>query len=206
MLSRTSYLELDQQIQKFYNRILRQKCEDRRISVVVDPNLRMEIFEPNGIHFPVRKLTEKILLGFLQWYMPKEIGVLVNLWLEEHWGGEFKEIKIALNTSKKTALGYILISDRWNERDFFGNVLCEKQVKNICRFSFRRRITKRPRRTIRRRGYNDKGTLRLQHQTLGFDYRKLKSVDQVLREEVEFQQRVEILFDQIERRLIDESA
>lgn len=206
MLTRTSLKELDRLVQKFYERTLRSKCEDRRIPVAVDPNLSNDIYEPNGIYYPVRTLTEKILLGVLQWYMPRELGVLTNLWLDEHWGAEFKEIKVVLNSSKDTALGYLLVSDRWNERDFFGNVLCERQMRNICRLSFRKRKTSRPKRLVRRRGYNDKGTLRLPHRSLGYDYRKLKTVEQILQEEVELQQRIDQLSDLIFDRLEQESA
>lgn len=197
---------MDQRFQIFYNQFLKEKCEDRSKLVFVNPNFANEKYEPNGIHFPVRKLTEKILLGVLQWFMPEELAVLTNLWLEKNWGAEFKEVQEVLCTSKETALGYCLVSDRWNERDFFGNVLTEKNLRNIGRLYFRKRETKRPKRLVRKRGYKDKGSLRLPHQSIGYDYKKLKSVIQVLEEEDAQNRKVELLFDQIQFRLEKERA
>lgn len=194
---------LENQIRNFYNLFLKKECEDRSRSVVDSSNLETDQFEPNGLSFASNlSLTEKILLGVFQWYMPKELGVLTNLWLEEHWGGEFKEIKAVLLNSKDTALGYLLVSDRWSTRDFYGNILKENNVKRILvSMKVRRRNKSRPKRKVWRRGYNDKGSTRLPHDSVRFDYRKLKSVIQTIEEQELLDSKIESLFFIIGQRI-----
>lgn len=202
---------LERHLQRFYNQFLLDRCEVLRRTVVDISNLENDnLFIPNGLEFPLTlKLNQKILLGALQWYMPKELGALTNLWLEENWGGEFLEIKAVLLTSKTSALGYLLVSDRWSTRDFFGNILTERTVKY---FSFNKvRIKRRPdprrvKRLVRRRGYNDKGHLTLPHQSHKYDYKKLKTVVQCLEEEDLLRQKVEQLLQKIEFRITEEQS
>ena len=134
--------------------------------------------------------------------MPKALGVLTNLWLEEHWGGEFKEIKAMLLTSKDTALGYLLVSDRWSSRDFYGNILKENNVKRILSsMKIKRRCNSRPRRKVWRRGYNDKGSTRLSHDSVRYDYRKLKTVLQTIEEQELLDSKIESLLAIIRQRI-----
>lgn len=196
--------QLESQVLDFYNQNLREICEDRKKLVVDSSNLSNDIFEPNGLVVPNLNLTEKILLGVFHWYMPRELGCLINLWLEENWGGEFKEIKAVLLNSLDTALGYLLVSDRWNDRDFYGNILKKNNVRKFSRIRVRYRKTSRPKRKVWRRGYNDKGSLRLPHNSVGYDYRKLKSVDDQLKEEELLQEKVEELFWKIDLRREEE--
>lgn len=195
---------LESQLQDFYNQHLKDACEDRKNLVIDSSNLEQLIFEPNGLMLPNLDLTEKILLGVFQWYMPKELGCLINLWLGEHWGGEFKEIKAVLLNSKSSAIGYLLISDRWSNRDFYGNILKKNRVMKFCKIRIRHRKNSRPRRKVWRRGYNDKGSLRLPHESISYDYRKLKTVSQKLEEEEILTQKTEQLFFEISMRYQEE--
>lgn len=199
---RISLEEIDRQIQNFYDRYLSGKCEDRRNLILISSNLESDL-EPNGLNYPKNlKLNEKILLGVIHWYMPEELRVLTNLWLSKSWGGEFEEVRDVLLHSKDYALTYLLVSDRWNERDFFGNVLKENNLKNILRF-YVRKIKKSPvKRKVWRRGYQDHGSLRPQHLPEPvFDYRKLLSVEElILREDLKRQKRI-LLENEINLRL-----
>jgi hypothetical protein len=161
--------------------------------------------ELDRLILPVKSLNEKILLGLIQWYMPDEIRVLTSLWLDEHWGSEHKTEKSDLLSSKLAALGFLLEQDRWNERDFFGNIL---RVKLIWYFldekrSFfqNRNDLPRVKKKVYRRGYNDKHTLRKPHKSIRYDYRKLKDPLQV--EEKRELEKQEILnsFRKIQDRL-----
>lgn len=206
MLASVSYQLLDLQFQNFYDLYLATECKDRRVPVAVDPNLENETWEPNGLYLPNLNIEEKILLGVLQWYMPEDLSVLMNLWLEEHWGGEFKEIRDVLLSSKDTALGYILVSDRWNERDFYGNVLKKERVRKILRYRFRKRVTRKPTKKVWRRGYNDKGNLRLPHEVPGYDYRKFRTVQEQMAIVEEQQKKFEDLLLLILERLEQEGV
>lgn len=202
MFAKLTYQELDRQLEKFWVRCCAKRCEDRRIPVVVDPDSGLEQLDLEGIYFPVRTLKEKILLALLQWYFPEELSVQINLWLEEHWGPEHKDEKSVLNSSKSTALGWLLVQERWNEHDFFGNILKEENVRNILKFKYLRSSFRRaPRRTIRRRGYNDKGTLRLPHQTHYYDHRKFRSYEEQLEVETQQTEEIRILTQKVVNRL-----
>lgn len=205
MLTNVSFESLDQIVEKFYNRNLKTTCQDRRSSVLSNSNFQgYELYEPNGLDFPSMRITEKILLGVLHWYFPAELRVLCHLWLEENWGGEFPEIRAVLLTSKRTALGYILVSDRWSSRDFFGNVLKENMVKNIKEMSLRKRSKRKPKRTVRKRGYQDHGTLRPKHDVPMYDYKKFRTLDQQIQKEEFLRQRIIDLENLINDRLMFE--
>lgn len=198
--------ELECQLLKFYEQNLKDVCEDRRRAVVVSSNLSNDNYlEPNGLKIPHLNLKEKILFATFSWFMPKELGCLVNLWLEENWGGDQLEIKAVLLNSKETALGYLLVSDRWNERDFFGNILIKENMKKLSRISIRHRQTSKPKREVWRRGYNDKGSLRLSSESIYFDHSLYQSVTQKLEEEELQNQKTEQLFEVVQERLMMEA-
>lgn len=205
MLQGLTLESLDQTLFKFYEKNLEKVCKDRRSKILDNSNLQgYEMFEPNGLKFPSLKINEKILLGVLLWYMPDELRVLCHLWLEEHWGGEFKEVRAVLLTSKRSALGYLLVNDRWSARDFFGNVLTKKSCETIMSFKLRKRSTKRPKQKVWRRGYQDHGTLRPKHSVPKYDYRKFKTYDQKLQEEELLRQKIISLENLVNDRLMQE--
>lgn len=207
MLTDVSYQELDEKLSEFWRSNAEKRCLDRRIPVVVDPQMSWEMLDLEGIYFPVKKIEEKILLGIFQWYTHRELGVQIYLWLEEHWGPEHLDVKAMLLDTKETALGWLLIQDRWSSRDFFGNVLKKENLRNILRFKYLRSSCRpRPRKTQRHRGYNDKGTLRPQHRSLSYDYRKLRSYDEQLEVERQLEESIDELFQVIQIRLTQENV
>lgn len=164
------------------------------------------LFYVNDLNLGLRKQKEKILIGVLSWYFPEEVRPLVNIWIDEHWGAENSEIKTCILTSKESALGFLLIQKFWSERDFFGNIMIKDYLRNFLKANLRRRLSYPPKRKIRRRGYNDKGTLRPKHITPIFDHRKFKSVYQVELERAENKRKYQDLVQDIENRLLFEKV
>lgn len=153
------------------------------------------------------KLDEKILLGAIHWYFDENVRFLFNLWLDENWGGEFKEVKSVILSSKTNALGYLLVSDRFNEFDFFGNLLTSRVLKRLSHFSLRG-----PKRSnqIRKSGikypnfcdYKDKGSKRPDHNPEPlYNFRKLRSVEEQMLIEAELGLKTDQLFFLVEERL-----
>ena len=206
MLSNTTLRRLEEQVAEFFNRTwILEKSRKLRDSVAIDPNLQCTL-GIEGLGFKARTLDEKILLGVFQWFTDSVIGCYINLWLEENWGGDQREVKEALNDSKDSALGYLLVSDRWNDRDFFGNFLKEARF-DFYRRSFVLKAKKsKPKMVQRRRGYNDHGTLpsRTNPEPV-YDYTKLRTVQQQLEVEVELDLKISNLLEAIRERLYFEN-
>lgn len=102
---------------------------------------------------------EKKLLACLSWYLPKEISVLVRLELEERASKSEPEQRVRLScllSSEPEMILYILESDVLgkNSDEVFGNIR-GSQVK----FAILPKRAKKPKRTVRHRGYRDKGSL-----------------------------------------------
>lgn len=201
------YWNLEGTLQQLYNRNMGERCKSLRNHVVDNSALEFSTLELNGFILKTRKLKDKIVLGIMHWYMPLELKVIVNLWLEENWGPELKEVKEVLLTSKEMALGWILVQEFWNNNDFFGNIACASRLERICRLmSLPKKRTSQPRKKTFRRGYNDKGSLRPLHRSLGYDYRKLMSVSDQISLQEEEAQRVSALFQRIRERLLLENV
>jgi hypothetical protein len=146
-------------------------------------------------------LKEKILIGVLHWYFPEEIRYLFNLRLEESWGAENLEIRDCLLLSKKTALGWLLVQDRWSTRDFYGNILKNTNLRSLNLSRFKDRNRSKPKESVFRRGYNDKGSLRDPQRSPIYDYKKLRTVsEQILLESLQTQKFQDLLWS-IEERL-----
>lgn len=177
--------------------------------VSMNPTLQLEKgWELNHFNFKRHlKLKEKLILGILLWYLPDEIRVLGQLELERIWGGERKEWKAMLTTSKLVALGLLLEQDAFNDNDLWGNILTEKFLRRIL-LCFPDDLKKKRRRAHppqRRRGHRDSGGERKIY--LGpnrIDYNKLKTPLQVERERISLELRIFDLREQIERRIIKE--
>lgn len=105
-------------------------------------------------------------LIMVHWFLEKEAFALIHLELEEmiHKFGTDKAIiaQIMLN-SKPEMLDYLLHSSKEfkNERALFGEL---KAPFKFSKYHFQRLDRKKPKRKIRRRGYNDQGSRRLPHE------------------------------------------
>jgi hypothetical protein len=138
--------------------------------------------------------------------MPEELRFTTNLWLEEHWGGEHKEVKTVVLTSKASALGYLLVQEKWGDNDFFGNILQKSLLRNILKMNLKYRTVKRPKEKIRKRGYNDKGSLRPPHLSIIFDQKKLRTNKRQMEIYLLEQEILLKLQEDIEERLLQEQV
>lgn len=202
-LRQKSYVCLDEELKSFFgSQPVRDTCNLLTDRVVDSSNLGTDVYEPNGVRFTARTLIEKVLLGLLQYYVAEELRVLINLWLEENWGTANLELKHCVLTSKELALGAILEQDKWNERDFYGNVLKQHNLEFLSRTQVRKRPSHGPKRAVRRRGYNDHGSMRLPHESEpGYDHRKLLSVVQMEQRRLFQQQDIDSFTERVLDRL-----
>lgn len=197
MLRNTSYSKLDSTLKDFYEKsILKNKCDALTNLVSDSPTLESGLMI-SDFKIPIRTLKEKILLGIIHWYFPVEIRFTVNLWLEENWGADFEEVKFIILTSKELALGYLLVQEKMDEHQFYGNFLTNENLLKIYQLSFKRKDKRKVVKPEFRRGYRDKGSMRLPHISTKYDYRKLLSVETLLEREILLNKKVESLLDKI---------
>lgn len=120
----------------------------------------------NRLRIRTRAKKKLIGLAILSWYLPEEIGVLINLELREIWeeSEEFLFPAMLLE-SKGQMLLFLLETRNYHTRDFFSNIINEEIVKNLLRLVAPVYKTRsKPKRVQRHRGYRDKGTLKLPHE------------------------------------------
>lgn len=207
MLKTTSYKQLDQWFQKFSDETLADEWQVLRNQVSDNSKWEQNI-DLTSLRLPDRakRPYELIKLGILHWYFPEELRWLFRFWLEENWKGQFLEEKEVILTSKEMALGYLLIQSKWSDRDLWGNVLTKKFLlwfkckgKNPpVRFKSK---TGKVKRTVRHRGYRDKGSKRPDHLSVLVDISRLRTEEEQELAEVEFRIRVNQLINQIQLEL-----
>lgn len=123
----------------------------------------------NRIRLRRKDLNYLIALTILSWYIPEELGVLLRLEISE----EFLKINplfLALLENKGLTFEFLRMTKLWHTRDFFGNILNEKLIKDIYEsleliFVYTEKPVKKPH---RHRGYRDKGSLRMSHEYHNF--------------------------------------
>lgn len=131
-------------------------------AVIDSPNF-LEVYSTNLL-LP-RELDDLIALSIVHWYIKDErMRLYLRLELErisyftENW------VIILLLNSKVEMKLFLLNSDLWSSRSFFGNLMTQKRmtkISKIVRFKRRGRVPKKPQ---RKRGYDDKGSKREDHQ------------------------------------------
>jgi hypothetical protein len=154
------------------------------------------------------KVKEKKLLAIFSWYFPEEIRWLIQFWLSENWGGESKEVKEVLLTSKETALGWLIIQKEFSTRDFYGNILKENTFRIFLSRSFdfvsinlRKKVKKY---TGYCRGYQDNSRTNIDPYKVVSP--KTISVTEKLMKEIEHQQKVTQLLDEIHEFLVTKTG
>jgi hypothetical protein len=127
---------LDLQIQNRYSLLFSEKPESLRQLLLDSPKQDLSYFQ----RFDVTKFVFKdkskrslIRLAILSWYFPEEIRVLFQLNLKEIWTKQdrFCVEKEVLLSSKTICLAWILHESGWKERDFFGNILNERETVRL---------------------------------------------------------------------------
>jgi hypothetical protein len=124
-----------------------------------------------------------ILLSILRWYLPEEIGVLLQLQLEEKFKHSDYSLMRILLTSKFRMLNYLILTDEWTKASFFGKILSQKNfdntMKNVRKLYRNRRPVKKP---VRHRGYRDKGSLKLPHEHHSYvDFTQEQNLIEIIR-------------------------
>lgn len=104
-----------------------------------------------------RTLKEAILLACISWYLPDLLRPLVQVELETRYGRnlEFAKVNYCL-TSEPEMILYILESDALGRtsQEVFGNIRGTRLEFKILKV-----YARKPKRTVRHRGYRDKGSL-----------------------------------------------
>lgn len=118
--------DLDSQLSCFHHRLFREREFTLIDNLLAGPKHLSE-YDCTRLVIPTRKTKDLIGLAVMSWYMHDEIRCLLQLELGSIWPADSKEVGEVLLTSKKFMLAWLIIQDRWNERDFFGNVL-DKQL------------------------------------------------------------------------------
>ena len=148
----------------------------RRSSASANSKWRRTNFE-NRIVLKSRKLEDLVLLSLLSYYIDPEVGWLLRMEIltEVEQNSELLPIQF-LCQGKGAAFCFLLDTQLWHSRDFFGNILNRKFFevktkegpKDFNLFGFLMKSKRRPKRVQRHRGYRDKGTLRHIHEYHSF--------------------------------------
>lgn len=149
------------QVDSFLKEETKEVMKELRMQVVDNPN-----FTENFVGFKLHNLNLKQLIGlsYGSWILPKEIQVMLQLDLFEYIKRLSLEDQFIVETilgSKVAAEGWLIDTQLWHTRDFFGNIL-PLWAKSLKSLSFRR-VNKKLRRVQRKRGYHDHGTLAPSH-------------------------------------------
>lgn len=153
--------KLNKGLEKEFRKHFQTKMKKLQTLLLVESDTETnKVYDFTKFRCPELKLDEKIALGVISWYAPEELKWLIQFWIQENWGGEHHEVKDIILTSKSLALGYLLVQDRFNDSDFFGNHLRNLSRKiNSDYFDFEHRKTgKVEKYTGYCRGYGETGT------------------------------------------------
>lgn len=144
MLNKTLEV-LDLEIRKFLPVKFREKSISLSGILRDDPKLPDPWFDTTSLANLPRRKTDLIVLALLSWYCSEEIGFLLRLQIEEEWRDkDSEEVKDVVLNSKEYCLAYLILQDRWGDRDFFGNILTKKRLERIWyRLSFKKVSHKR---------------------------------------------------------------
>lgn len=141
---------------------LSSECNLLRTTIIDSPTFHEEY----DSHIVLsRTLEELLFLGVIVWYLPsKEHQLYLRLELERV--SYFKENYVLrlLLKSKGHMIIFLQETSLWTQRSFFGNVLCRTMSSKINRNLRFRKRNKKVRYPKRKRGYDDKGSLRLAHE------------------------------------------
>lgn len=151
-----SFIQFCQQVEKFVERKL-QLPELLRTTVIDSPTFPDQF----TIVYP-RKFKDLQGLTLIHWWLPEKLMWEIHLGLWElslnHLNEKQKiEIKLMLS-SREICLKYLYKTERYTSHEIFGNLLMSG-VKTMKYLRLFKRSTK-VKRVQRKRGYDDKGSLR----------------------------------------------
>lgn len=128
----------------------------------------------NSSNFTDRKLffnlkyaskVELIKLAIVMWYADEEVHFVLRMDLEEKIKNLPLEDQVIFNillSSKAEMLIFLLETNLWHTRDFFGNIL--QNLEQLDRLLIPKVPQNKVKRPARKRGYHDKGSWVLPHE------------------------------------------
>jgi hypothetical protein len=152
--------KLDEHLEKLVSRVDSTRLKFLRRQVIDNSN-----FQASQV-FDLRALTrvDAIRLAVLSWYLPLEIGCLLKVDLllgKNSFDLETEGLLEFLCESKVIMLKYLQETDLWHTRDFFGNLFAEKEILALVHsLKVLQPTVKKPKRALRKRGYDDHGALK----------------------------------------------
>lgn len=172
-------------LEKEVQRIVHIGLKDRKMQVLISPNLPIDQIDYDGMRFSRRYLDLATLVIVLHYseYFGEFSGYLqyeIERYLEKQL--LFPDIRASLY-EPKLALFILLSQSNWSTRKLFGSILNKENITRVLNLVSLRIL--KPQKIvypIRRRGYKDKGTLRLRErwlpsQDLYFDEEERKIED-----------------------------
>jgi hypothetical protein len=139
----------------------KEVMKELRMQVVDNPNFTEEFI---GFRLHNLKLNQIIGLAYSSWLLPKELSVMIQLDVEEYSRKLCLEDQFIVKTileSQSAAQEWLIDTNMWHTRDFFGNIL-PVWINTLKRLSFRK-VNKKLKKLQRKRGYHDHGTLAPSH-------------------------------------------
>lgn len=146
------------------NKILMETKEvmkELRMQVVDNPNFTEEFI---GFRLHNLNLVQMIGLSYVSWILPEEVKFTLQLDLHEYIKKLSLEDRIIVETilgSQAAAEGWLVDTQMWHTRDFFGNIL-PIWINSTKRLRYRK-LNKKLKKLQRKRGYHDHGTLAPSH-------------------------------------------
>lgn len=140
MFKSTDLFLFDQEVGKFVRKNLSPRVESLRQSLSDSPTqlnrtvLQVDFTRLNLKWF--KKEKDLRTLALVSWYLPKEIQILLQMELQDHWTDQ-SGVKEVLLTSRWFALTWFMRVSKWNESDFFGNLLNKTFVRIFNLIAFR---------------------------------------------------------------------
>lgn len=182
-----NYIKFCDQIEVFVTRKTKT-IEILRRAVVTSPTLLEENFK---LKFHNNKLINLRGLAVLSYYVPEILGWKIRFELEEKAKRlnlkDKKKLELLL-ISKEIALCYLYETNEFSSHEIFGNVI-DKGLETL---KFLKIIERkiRVKKTQRRRGYDDKGSLRSQDRWLPSHDYTLTNLQNKINKETDLHKRV----------------
>lgn len=153
-----SFIQFSEQIEDFFSSRKIHSIKILREPVIDSPTLLEDSFV---LRFPTNKLQDLRGIAVLSYFVPEFLGWKIRFSLGEKLWQLCPKDQLRLSSlliSKGTALVYLYETTEFSSHEIFGN-LFDRGLFSLKNLQIRRRKSKYIR-TKRRRGYNDKGTLR----------------------------------------------
>jgi len=162
-----SFIQFSEQIEIFIGRKIPIKIPEE--AVIDSPTLPVDF---DGIKFYSNKLIELRGLALISYYLPIDLGQEIRFALEEkskHLGKKDQLRLKAMLFNLPSCLYFLYETKEFSGSEIFGNLI-ERGLFSLKNLQIKRK-NRKPKKTQRRRGYNDHGSLRSQDKWLPtFDY------------------------------------